>query len=259
MITRNIFAGGLVLPSVLYNTNKQNKRGGRRGTTKRSTRGRDSGSGSGRNSLQTTHTPPVVRYSPNVFGFPDRLLAKLRYSDIVFTTHSSGALAKQLFRLNSIHDPDYTGTGHQPLYHDTYGGVYDHYAVVSSRARITAYTSHASIGSLVGLLIDDDLTTSSTFQTLMEQSHGLTKLLTPLSGSASETTFNITWSAAKFLGIDPFSSLTYKTAIGANPSEESLMVLWSIPVDGSTTMTINWKVEIEYDVLFTELSTPLQS
>lgn len=46
------------------------------------------------------------------------------------------------FRMNSIYDPDYTGVGVQPYYHDTFVPLYDRYKV--NAAKITVYISSST-------------------------------------------------------------------------------------------------------------------
>lgn len=204
------------------------------------------------------HRPPVVRFTPNVFGFPDRLVTKLRYCDYHNLVSTSGSLAKQLYRWNSTFDPNQTGAGHQPLYRDTYAGIYDHYSVISAKVKVSV-VNPGTVSTIVGLLTDDDTSTSSTFQTLMEQSHGMYHELTPLTGSKSEVVMQASWSAADILNIDPYSSEEYKTAVGSDPTEESDLLIWAIPVDGSSSNTLAVTITLEQEVLWSELSTPTQS
>lgn len=50
-------------------------------------------------------------------GFNNSMSVKFKYSYLMhqFTT---GTISNQVFRLNSLYDPDYTGAGGQPLYLD---------------------------------------------------------------------------------------------------------------------------------------------
>jgi len=214
----------------------------------------------GNNGFQNSNARDVqvVRFTPSVFGFPDRLVTKLRYADYYNLTSTAGALAKQVIRWNSTFDPDQTGTGHQPLYRDTYAAIYDHYAVISAKA-IIRVVNPGTISMICGVLTDDDTSTSSTFQTLMEQSHGHSVELTPLTGSKSDHVFTVSWNASQILGLDPFASEEYKTAVGSNPTEESELLFWSIPVDGSSTNTLGVTIELQQEVLWTELATPTTS
>jgi hypothetical protein len=193
----------------------------------------------------------------STYGFPDKMMSKVRYHDTEPLTVSGGSLQKYVYRLNSTFDPDLTGVGHQPLFRDTYAAIYDHYSVVSAKALIK-FINTSSVAFHIGCLIDDDNTTSTTLDTLCEQSHGQHKVVPPVTGSLSTHTFNVTWDCKKILGIDPFASETYKTAVGSNPAEESDLTVWALSIDASAN-TVYFDIEIEYTVLWTELSTPVQS
>jgi len=217
----------------------------------------------GRRSSQNTNDSGAIanqrvsRFVPNVFGFPDKLQTTLRYHFLGAINSVSGATGKQVFRWNSVYDPDYTNAGHQPLYRDSFAAVYDQYAVVSARVTIR-YTNPNTTTFLVGALTDDDSTSSTSTDTLCEQSHGMRALLTPLSGSRSEQTFKMTWTCKDVLGIDPYASELYKTGVGSDPTEVSTLILWAADVTGATN-GILVDVMLEQDVLFTELATPTQS
>ena len=57
----------------------------------------------------------------------------MKYSTTIELDAASGSVNSWLFRCNSIHDPDYSSTGHQPSLHDLYAGLYSHYEVLSSK------------------------------------------------------------------------------------------------------------------------------
>lgn len=197
---------------------------------------------------------PIVRFSPSVFGFPDRLITKLRYHSLGNIASVLGATGVQVFRWNSTYDPDLTSTGHQPLYRDQLAGIYDHYSVVSARAQVRISNNTAD-PFVVGVLTDDDASGPTSVDTLCEQSHGLHAILTPIGGSRSTVRFYPAWDCRKILGIDPFSSETYKTAVGANPAEDSNLIIWASDLAGNTGGAL-YDIELEYDVLWTELTDP---
>jgi len=191
-------------------------------------------------------------------GFPNKLLSRVRYHDTATLVSAAGSIAKQVYRLNSTFDPDSTGIGHQPMFRDTFAAIYDHYSVVSTKFRVK-FVNTSNVSYHVGALIDDDGATSTTVDTLCEDTNGRTVMLPPVTGSLSSTTIDVSWDAKKFLGIDPFTSETYKTAVGSNPAEESDMTIWATPTDGISSPTILADVMIEYTVLWTELTSPTQS
>jgi hypothetical protein len=190
-------------------------------------------------------------------GFPDRIMSKLRYHDAETLTSTAGSLGKYVYRWNSTFDPDASGVGHQPMFRDTFAGIYDHYAVVRASATVK-FINSSSVAMFVGMVTDDDTTTSSTLDTLCEQTHGWHELLPAQAGSLSTVTHTFQWECVKYLGIDPYTSEQYKTAVGSNPTEESTITVWVLSTDGSTqSMLVD--SEIVYTILWTELASPSQS
>lgn len=190
-------------------------------------------------------------------GFPDRLVTKLKYHTLGTLTSTSGAVGTYQWRWNSTFDPDITNTGHQPLYRDTYASLYDQYAVVSASAIIKVVNTNTA-PFICGVVTDDDASPSTNLDTLCEQNHGEHTLLPPQTGALSAHTFRVKWNCKSVLGIDPFSSELYKTAVGSNPTEQSDLTLWAATSDASTN-TLLFEATIVQEVLWTELSTPTQS
>jgi hypothetical protein len=199
----------------------------------------------------------MVESSRIATGFPNKIVTKLRYHDLLTLTSTAGSLAKYLFRWNSTFDPDFTGTGHQPLYRDTFAGIYDQYSVVSATAVIKFVNSTTTVYQ-VGCVTEDDSSSSTLITTLCEQNDGYNTILPPLSGALTTKTFNLSWDCKKKLGIDPYASETYKTANGANATEESFLVLWAAPIDSSTN-SVYFEIDLVQTVLYTELQTPTGS
>jgi hypothetical protein len=184
-------------------------------------------------------------------------MAKLRYHDAEPLTIAGGSLQKYVYRWNSTFDPDFTGVGHQPMFRDTFAAIYDQYAVVRATAKIT-WVNTATVPAYVGAVTDDDTSTSTSLDTLCEQTHGIHFFLPAQAGSLSTVTTTLQWECKKFLNIDPFTSELYKTAVGSNPTEESDLTIWAL-TQGGTSATVYYDVEFTYDVLWTELATPTQS
>jgi hypothetical protein len=176
---------------------------------------------------------PAAQTNVSGLGFPQSMLANLRYCDDYAISISSGTTNLQLMRWNSTFDPDATGIGHQPMYRDTFANIYNFYAVVSAYAEVT-FVNTSTVPLLVGVTTDDDLTAPTDARQLMESARGQHKLLPPQSGSLSSVTMNTDWDCKKILHVDPFTSDAYKTATGSNPSKESSLVMWATTVDGSS-------------------------
>lgn len=68
---------------------------------------------------------------------PARTIVKMRY---VENWASPGTIIDHLWNLNSIYDPNRSGTGHQPYGHDTYLTLYNRYRVIACRVRLRPVT-----------------------------------------------------------------------------------------------------------------------
>lgn len=69
-------------------------------------------------------------------GFPNSKTVALRYvEDITLNPGDSPSLSVNVWRVNNLYDPNYTGAGHQPMYFDNYAAIYSKYRV--NRATIT--------------------------------------------------------------------------------------------------------------------------
>lgn len=190
-------------------------------------------------------------------GFPHKMVSKLRYREGFTINSVAGAVGSQVYRWNSTFDPNASLGGHQPLYRDTFAAVYDHYAVISATA-VVKFVNTTANPWVVGCVTDDDTTPSTGVDTLSEQTTSKHVLLPPVTGSLSSHVFNMNWDCKAILGIDPFASQTYKTAVGSNPSEESDLVLWGADSAAGTT-GVYGDILITYTILWSELTTPTQS
>lgn len=71
---------------------------------------------------------------------PQRYIVKMKYAENFTPGNSSGQCPWRI-NLNSIFDPNRTGTGHQPYAHDTFQTLYNRYRVIKCSYRITAISS----------------------------------------------------------------------------------------------------------------------
>jgi len=78
-----------------------------------------------------------------VYAIPGQVIANevvatLRYTDRIALTSVNGAATTHVFNLNSIFDPDYTGSGHKPLGYTVYESLYNKYRVLECSWKIEA-------------------------------------------------------------------------------------------------------------------------
>ncbi len=200
----------------------------------------------------------------SINGFPDSVTSVHRYSQYVNVDPSVGAASTQVFRANSLYDPDLTGVGHQPMGRDALAAAYGHYLVTS--AKITV--SHLSFGSTNypgawGILLDDDGTVSPDVHAIIEQA-GTKYRIFPNNYLASgfPSTLTLEFDARKFFDLKDPQDVKYEIGalVGTNPADGAYFVLWVGPLDGSSDLNGNaFEVLIEYTAVWSERSTLAQS
>lgn len=100
---------------------------------------------------------------------PDKMLTKMTYSDqITFTLSVAGALYAYQFR-NSIYDPDKTGTGHQPLWHDQMATLFGNYRVHGIKYRFKLLNGNTNAFISGGVRMSNDAVTETAWSTLRER------------------------------------------------------------------------------------------
>lgn len=103
---------------------KQWKRGAKgRKSPGRKTKGKARGGYKAMNIVKKTMNP-----------IPQRWICTMKYAETI----STDANGQFLLNLNSIHDPNRSGIGHQPYGHDTFATLYNRYRVISCSYRIIA-------------------------------------------------------------------------------------------------------------------------
>jgi len=191
-------------------------------------------------------------------GFPMTKRVHLRYNETI-SINSNANINGYVFRANSIYDPNSTGVGHQPMGHDIWANIYNHYVVVG--AKITARflnTGTDNIPVCLGVLLDDDggAITSETVNTIMERGVSKWKLSFNNYGVQFGQVPTITnrFSAKKFFNIkDVKDNDSVGAAMGANPSDLAYFIVWQGPMDGSADpAATNVNVTIDYIVDFSE-------
>jgi len=217
-----------------------------------------------RTTKASLYRTPRMKYSG---GFPETKTVKLKYCDyFTIDPQTGGSLGSYLFRANSIYDPNYTGTGHQPLGYDQWAGLYNHYTVISSKINISIIpnltTSQYLPGNVVGIFLSDDVTFSGTNLTqLMEQGYTNYKYLQMYPGNGVDT-LKHSFNAKRFYNVKDVkdNQVTLGALVGSNPSEEAYFVCFVGAADSTTdTASIGCVVTMEYLVTFTEPKEIAQS
>lgn len=201
------------------------------------------------------------------FGFPNKIITKLRYGFTVSTAAlSNETIIDYVFRMNSIQDPDFTGTGHQPLWHDTYSTVYETYRVLGSQLTVTftpsVYSYNGTFGPYIIGVTGNRLSTSalgySNVQQLMESADTTYDVI----GLDSARTITLDYSPASRLGTSATED-TVGASVGSNPPNTYFGHCWVVQQNGNTTPATTGEVQltghIDMTVEFYNLLNPSAS
>lgn len=244
--------------------------------TKRAKRGRFGRSGYKIRTLSKSNTrnirvPRIRMFSgttgkQNEFGFPQEMKVKLRYVDSFPLTSTTGGITSTTFRMNSLFDPDFTYTGHQPYGFDQWAALYTTYVVLGSKLTTTwsPVTEPGTLGTTgfgpwnVGTNPNATGTVSASNPTLNQESQFADcKVLGGKQGCNNIVQTVATYSPTKDLGLDPYDD-TVSAGTGSNPSRAYYATNWVNDLNG-TTSVVMMKVEIEFTVLFRTAVNQAQS
>lgn len=184
-----------------------------------------------------------------VTGFPPTLLMKMKYVTPITAIANAGNsyCVHQVFRANDLYDPDYTGTGHQPLYFDELCLVYGRFVVYGVLIEITAALQNAS--SPCGIAINAKPTVTS--QPLAVTAEKPESKYIMVNGGAKAVKFSRYYDIAKLFGISRdalFSEDAYTGTSSTSPSTQQYIIIASGPPDTNTGLTLNYNVELTYYV-----------
>lgn len=201
----------------------------------------------------------------NVFGFPNEIITKVRYADVYTLISTAGSKASNVFRMNSINDPDFSGVGHQAMWNDQLAGIYNRYVVLGSKITATfslipdtTTTTQPAGPMAVGVLCESDNTSSTTLSTLLESSNCTSGFLNSALGGTNTKTLTGTYSPLKNLGFSPLDD-TVSAPFNANPSSQFYATVWAIETGLATPSACNVMVKLEYTIKCSRLVDPAGS
>lgn len=198
-------------------------------------------------------------------GLPDRLFVKLKYVDTLVFTSTSGANATQIYRGNSLYDPDFTSTGHQPYYFDQWSALYGAYIVHASSIRIECQPSEsaASTNSYMQWCVVPTLaTTGFTSATDVAEEQPYAKFKTV---GGSNVTFNRIkhhMSTRKVWGVPKGFELgnpNYRSTVSTNPVDPWFWNVTAAAGDLAASVTQVCQIRLIYYCEFYARGRPSQS
>lgn len=184
-------------------------------------------------------TTGQIDISRGITAFPPSFKAKLKYADIYTASTAGGsAVTTRQFNLNSVYDPDLTGTGHQPYGHDQLIAIYNRYRVYRTSWQITL-TGSTAFRSYV--MPQNSSGTYSTWEIAAEKPRAISQIVSGVIGMAR---YRGHISLPRLNGV---TSTAYKSddrfqaIVGSSPAE--IMTL-NIGIDGDGGQVVQFGLNL---------------
>lgn len=195
---------------------------------------------------------------------PDQMLTKLNYNEnIILTLAASvgGALSPAYYRFRtSLYDPDYSGTGHQPMWHDQLALMYGRYRVHGMKYTFTIKNTGDSPQLITGCIRHTSLDAVDGDYRVLRERRGTKKfhlgsvfsMPTRVRGYMAT---NKPWGITKreFMSDEDFDA-----NIGANPTKVSYLDLYAWTM-ATSNIVLNITADITFYCSFDKRTQPSAS
>ena len=185
--------------------------------------------------------------------------AKLIYHESFLLDPAIGGLVSSyVFSANGCFDPNISGVGHQPRGFDQMMTLYDHCTVIGMKATIMAANQDNSYSNYFAAQILDGKASPNNPQDILENRFVKYRLLAVRTGGSANKTMSIACNPNKFLGkSNPMSCDELQTSISSNPTEQAYLHIHAFSASpGVNSGAVNFRVRIEYNVIFHEPKQP---
>lgn len=202
-------------------------------------------------------TSAIVR---GITAFADIQRVKLQYTQYNSLVGTLGALAINLFRGNSVNDPDSTGVGHQPMGHDQWSNFYDRYLVTGCAIKVE-FINVGTPNAFVAIMAKDTNSVVTTVSVAGERANSKYKILTP-DGSSRRTKMSMYRTTRKMLGLNNKVTTDddqYTAAVASDPTFQWYYHVVSGALDGSSTSGVEIYTTLTYYVTYYDRKTLSQS
>lgn len=197
-----------------------------------------------------------ANYFPDIF--PEKKYCRLVYAHQgVMTPAGAGQGALYTFRANSIFDPDLTGGGHQPKFHDILQSVYERYAVEACRCEVTIWAPGSSSAGQMGAYVTLRPTSTDAVSVTLDNWEDLTENgsinIVPVGardGGLDVVKIRKTYNAKRMYGTKAINEDDNQALYGADPSKTPTFTVGVVPINTADTLGgVRFTVKLTYDVV----------
>lgn len=191
-------------------------------------------------------------YAPS---FPRSMAVNLKYTEMINITLTTSLAFDYLFNLNSIFDPNRSGTGHQPQAHDQWATFYNRYRVDKIHCKLLPCGSTSTHGQRFTIFPSNSTTGITAYDQATEMPYA--KSAVCITTGSTRGSLIATYDLATIAGVNKTiyqSDDRYQAAFGSSPTEA--LCLHVVVEDGAfSNPSVYYSVELTFQVV---LSDPLQ-
>lgn len=201
---------------------------------------------------------PRVIVNRALHPIPQRFITKMKYSEQFITDATTGMYK---FNLNSIYDPNLSGTGHQPYGFDTLATLYNRYRVIACgyRIQVNWQTNQSAQPVLVGALPANESLLFSSVSELRENPRA--KYISQNYGAESKVLSGKTYipslvgrTKAQYMADD-----RYQATMTTSPNELAILNIITGPNGSDSPGSATLQIVLEYTVEFFDIKHLAQS
>jgi hypothetical protein len=186
-------------------------------------------------------------------GLPDRLYVKLIYREAVAFSQAGGAVGDNVYRGNSLFDPDLTGTGGQPSGFDQWAAFYATYTVLGSKCEVISMSGGGSACNTIhGITPTNFSSVFTDVERAQEQPYDKSDTIVFGSQGIGQGKLSNYMSTSKIIGVvRPAIQIedSYSALVSANPAVQWFWHVWNL-VPTANTQALQQQVKLTYFCVF---------
>jgi len=177
--------------------------------------------------------------------FPAKVTLPTRYFGTFSLTTTLGAVNTYVIRASDLYDPDYTGSGHQPMGFDQIMTSYNHFAVLRAKLNIICSNTTNTTPVTVCIRQDANLTPLTVIEQIMEFGGLVTSRIDAFSNESCKLSLSANF--PKLQGLNDNTYLADPSVRGtsaASPTENTYFHIHVWDTQATTsTVRVDWVLE----------------
>lgn len=184
------------------------------------------------------------------------------YTSDVYTARfdfNTAPYQEQLFRVNSLYDPDFTGVGGSTLYYDKLTTIYSKFCITKCAVYVRWWQASATFANqfaTIGMYVNNNVSTETNTDDAIANRGCMWKILNTYSGAPNTAYMKLKLTPAVLFGVSKrvySSEDTFSHEVSSNPTRQQILHLFAGSQDGINNVYLKFQIKIVYRVKCMEL------